>query len=84
MRTRRFEGSTSRMGRNRAAAPAPPAPGRAWLDVQREMMERNTDVPPDRRIEFRMGIRPSAAGSSLRPSVTSRKQQNAAQTRAGP
>jgi adenylate cyclase len=24
--------------------------------VQREMAERNTDVPPDRRIEFRMGI----------------------------
>ena len=25
-------------------------------DVQREMAERNADVPPDRRIDFRMGI----------------------------
>src|ERR1700730_14675828 len=26
------------------------------VEVQREMAERNADVPPDRRIEFRMGI----------------------------
>jgi len=26
------------------------------VDVQREMAERNADVPPDRRIDFRMGI----------------------------
>jgi adenylate cyclase len=29
---------------------------RCAVEVQREMAERNTDVPPDRRIEFRMGI----------------------------
>jgi class 3 adenylate cyclase len=29
---------------------------RCAVDVQREVAERNADVPPDRRIEFRMGI----------------------------
>ena len=29
---------------------------RCAVEVQREMAERNTGVPPDRRIEFRMGI----------------------------
>jgi TolB-like protein/class 3 adenylate cyclase len=29
---------------------------RCAVEVQREMTERNTDLPPDRRIEFRMGI----------------------------
>ena len=29
---------------------------RCAVEVQREMAERNDDVPPDRRIEFRMGI----------------------------
>jgi len=29
---------------------------RCAVEVQREMAERNTDVPPDRRIELRMGI----------------------------
>jgi len=29
---------------------------RCSVEVQREMAERNADVPPDRRIEFRMGI----------------------------
>jgi class 3 adenylate cyclase len=29
---------------------------RCAVEVQREMAERNTDVPPDRHIEFRMGI----------------------------
>ena len=29
---------------------------RCAVDVQREMAERNIDVPPDRRIELRMGI----------------------------
>src|SRR6516165_7930197 len=29
---------------------------RCAVEVQREMAERNTDVPPDRRIEFRIGI----------------------------
>jgi adenylate cyclase len=29
---------------------------RCAVEVQREMVERNTDVPPDRHIEFRMGI----------------------------
>jgi adenylate cyclase len=29
---------------------------RCAIDVQREMAERNADVPPNRRIEFRMGI----------------------------
>jgi adenylate cyclase len=29
---------------------------RCAVDVQREMVERNADVPPERRIEFRMGI----------------------------
>src|SRR5262249_13062918 len=29
---------------------------RCAVDVQREMMDRNADVTPDRRIEFRMGI----------------------------
>jgi adenylate cyclase len=29
---------------------------RCAVDVQRGMAERNTDVPPDRRIEFRVGI----------------------------
>jgi adenylate cyclase len=29
---------------------------RCAVEVQREMAERNADVPPDRRIEFRMGI----------------------------
>ena len=29
---------------------------RCAVEVQREMAERNTDAPPDRRIEFRMGI----------------------------
>src|SRR5712671_5684735 len=29
---------------------------RCAVEVQREMAERNTDVPSDRRIEFRMGI----------------------------
>jgi adenylate cyclase len=29
---------------------------RCAVEVQREMAERNTDVAPDRRIEFRMGI----------------------------
>jgi len=29
---------------------------RCAVELQREMAERNADVPPDRRIEFRMGI----------------------------
>src|SRR6201987_6565885 len=29
---------------------------RCAVDVQREMAERNADVPPDRRLELRMGI----------------------------
>jgi hypothetical protein len=29
---------------------------RCGVEVQREMAERNADVPSDRRIEFRMGI----------------------------
>ena len=29
---------------------------RCAVEVQREMAERNADVPPDRRIQFRMGI----------------------------
>jgi TolB-like protein/class 3 adenylate cyclase len=29
---------------------------RCAVDVQREMAQRNADVPPERRIEFRMGI----------------------------
>src|SRR5215831_14338667 len=29
---------------------------RCAVEVQREMAERNTDVSPERRIEFRMGI----------------------------
>src|SRR6516165_7881568 len=29
---------------------------RCAVEVQREMAERNADVPPDHRIEFRMGI----------------------------
>ena len=29
---------------------------RCAVEVQREMAERNAGVPPDRRIEFRMGI----------------------------
>src|SRR5262249_9498919 len=29
---------------------------RCAVEVQREMAERNADMPPDRRIEFRMGI----------------------------
>ena len=29
---------------------------RCAVEVQREMAERNADVPPDRRIELRMGI----------------------------
>jgi len=29
---------------------------RCAVEVQRAMAERNTDVPPDRRIELRMGI----------------------------
>jgi len=29
---------------------------RCAVDVQRELAERNADVPPDRRIELRMGI----------------------------
>jgi len=29
---------------------------RCVVEVQRAMAERNTDVPPDRRIELRMGI----------------------------
>jgi adenylate cyclase len=29
---------------------------RCAVEVQREMTERNVDVPPDRRIEFRIGI----------------------------
>src|SRR5262249_18404734 len=29
---------------------------RCAVEVQREMAERNVDVPPDRRIELRMGI----------------------------
>jgi class 3 adenylate cyclase len=29
---------------------------RCAVEVQREMAERNADVPPDSRIEFRMGI----------------------------
>src|SRR5690348_4209546 len=29
---------------------------RCAVEVQREMAERNVDLPPDRRIEFRMGI----------------------------
>src|SRR6202043_503595 len=29
---------------------------RCAVEVQREMAERNADAPPDRRIEFRMGI----------------------------
>jgi adenylate cyclase len=29
---------------------------RCAVEVQRELAERNADVPPDRRIEFRMGI----------------------------
>src|SRR5260370_11809589 len=29
---------------------------RCAVEVQREMAERNDDVPPDRRIEFRLGI----------------------------
>src|SRR5262250_1724387 len=29
---------------------------RCAVEVQREMAERNVDVPPDRRIEFRLGI----------------------------
>src|SRR5215831_15199889 len=35
---------------------------RSAVEVQREMAERNADVPSDRRIEFRMGI--SCAGQS--------------------
>ena len=31
---------------------------RCAVEVQREMAERNADVPPDGRIEFRMGINP--------------------------
>src|SRR3984893_14885735 len=30
--------------------------GRCAVEVQREVAEGNADVPPDRRIEFRMGI----------------------------
>ena len=33
---------------------------RCAVDVQREMAERNADVPPNRRIELRMGISPIA------------------------
>jgi adenylate cyclase len=29
---------------------------RCAVDIQREMTERNAEVPPDRRIEFRMGL----------------------------
>src|SRR5262245_5250385 len=29
---------------------------RCAVDVQREMAERNTGVPPDNRVEFRIGI----------------------------
>src|SRR5215467_9803391 len=29
---------------------------RCSVEVQREMAKRNTDVPPERRIQFRMGI----------------------------
>src|SRR5215510_12373394 len=29
---------------------------RCAVEVQREMADRNADVPPDRRLEFRMGI----------------------------
>ena len=29
---------------------------RCAVEVQREMAERNADVPPDRRLEFRIGI----------------------------
>src|SRR5688572_13466164 len=31
--------------------------GRCALDVQRGLAERDTEVPPDRRITFRLGIR---------------------------
>src|SRR5467141_4682767 len=37
---------------------------RCAVEVQREMAERNADVPPDHRIEFRMGI------ASAEPYVT--------------
>ena len=29
---------------------------RCAVEIQREMTQRNADVPPDRRIEFRVGI----------------------------
>src|SRR6187401_182005 len=29
---------------------------RCAVDIQRQMAERNADVPPDRRIEFRVGL----------------------------
>jgi class 3 adenylate cyclase len=40
---------------------------RCAVEVQREMANRNADVPPDRRIEFRMGITSAARmAASLR------------------
>jgi adenylate cyclase len=38
---------------------------RCAVEVQREMAERNADVPPDRRIEFRMGINLAARLEAL-------------------
>ena len=41
---------------------------RCAVEVQREMAERNADVPPNRRIEFRMGINvDDTAAPGLRP-----------------
>jgi adenylate cyclase len=42
---------------------------RCAVDVQREMIERNTSVPVERRIEFRMGIK-LATSSSIRGTFT--------------
>jgi adenylate cyclase len=38
------------------------------VEVQRAMAQRNADVPPDRRIEFRMGIN---VGDIIKDSATS-------------
>src|SRR5580692_1313236 len=38
---------------------------RCAVEVQREMAERNAGVPPDRRIEFRMGINVAARLEAL-------------------
>ena len=43
---------------------------RCAVEVQRAMAERNTDVPPDRRIELRMGIWATSSRTGATSTVT--------------